>query len=226
MDKMFNRRKKIIKFFVFLIFILSYSLPSLFANSLSITNVKLKTQSSSADTILIQFDITWANSWRDSSNYDAVWLFFKHNAAGTSTWNHVTLKTSGTNPTSFSTGTGTGIEIVVPTDKKGCFIQRSSQGTGTVTTTSVQLVWDYAADGYGSLDSTISNGTTSIRVFGIEMTYIPTGGFYLGDGNNGTTNYEFEYGSSSSLPGQISSEQGIAFTNAASGAFMAAAPRP
>ena len=116
------KMKKIFLFLFFNLWLFSHS--PLLANNLTISSVKLKSQDTSANTIVIQFTLSWDNSWRDSANYDAAWIFVKHNAAGTTTWNHVTLSASGTNPSGFSAGTGTALDIIVPSDKKGCFIQR------------------------------------------------------------------------------------------------------
>lgn len=185
-----------------------------FANNLAITNTTLASQDTSADTIKVQFDISWDNSWSDSSNKDAAWVFTKYSTDGGTTWNHATLKTAGTNPTNFSQGSGTAINIVVPTDKKGALIQRSAQGSGTLTTTSVQFVWDYAADGVS--DTNADAAATVIKVLGIEMVYIPQGGFYAGDSTAGT-NGELRFGTSSNnLPGTIDSEAKISFANSVS----------
>ena len=138
-------------------------------------------------TVKVQFDISWENFWRNSRNYDSAWVFVKYSADSGSTWSHATLKASGTNPTGYSTGTGTNIDIVVPLDKKGCFIQPSASGSGTLDTDSLKLVWDYSADGVSSTD------TVRVKVFALEMVYIPEGSFYAGDGTaaSGGTNSHF-----------------------------------
>ncbi len=149
------------------------------ANNISVSNVSIASRSASADTATVQFDISWANSWRNRENYDAAWVFVKYSIGTTAVWSHATLKTSGTNPTGFSTGSGTSISIVVPTDKKGAFIQRSDIGSGSLSTTSVKFVWDYGTDGISDSD------TVTVKVFATEMVYIPTASFYLGDGVGG-----------------------------------------
>ncbi|HNX68597.1 MAG TPA: SUMF1/EgtB/PvdO family nonheme iron enzyme [Candidatus Omnitrophota bacterium] len=142
-------------------------------------------QNTGADTVDIQFDASWENSWRDATNYDAVWVFAKYcteNCSTTGAWKHATLKTSGTNPTGFSRGTGTTLDIVVPSDKKGAFLQRSANGTGSVSTSDIEFVWDYGTDGVSDNDAVGAN--TRVRVFGIEMVYVPEGDFYAGDGSS------------------------------------------
>lgn len=185
--------------------------PKAQANHLDLSNVAVEGQNFSSDTLTLQFNISWNNSWRDSVNYDAAWIFIKYSTDGGATWNHATLKNSGLNPAGFSQGTGTPVDLWIPSDKKGCFIQRSSQLAGTVSASAVQLVWDYAADGIS--DSLATSQDTLFKIFGIEMVYVPQGGFYAGDGSDGTDG-QFEFGgASSNLPGAINSESGLSFGN-------------
>lgn len=210
----YNFKIKIVIFFLFLSF---FSISSLFANALTITNVSLTEQDTSNGTVKIEFDISWNNSWRDSINYDAAWVFVKYSTDSGATWHHATLKTAGTNPTGFSTGTIdpsrsdiSYIEIIVPEDKKGCFIQPSSLSegeSGTVDFDNVQIVWDWQTDGLSA------NSSVIVKVFGIEMAFIPTASFYMGDTNNTLTN-GFRVGGGST-PYQVASEGEIIIANTA-----------
>lgn len=164
-------------FFIFFFMSGLFFCPLVRANNLAISNASLTSQSTTNSTVKVQFDISWSNSWRNNTNYDAAWVFVKYSTDSGTTWNHATLKTSGTNPSGFTGGSGTSLDVIVPTDKKGAFLQRSSNGYGTLTNTSAQLVWDYGTDGLTSSTS------AQIKVFGIEMVYVPTASFYLGDGN-------------------------------------------
>lgn len=203
-----------IKKIIFFVCIFILSAHPAFANNLNISNATWTDQDTSANTLQIQFDIAWDNSWYDGTNKDAVWVFVKYSVDGGDTWGHATMKTAGLNPGGTSQGQGTGIDILVSTDKKGAFIQRSSTATGGVTATDVQLVWDYAADGVSDADA--DSAGTVFRVFGIEMVYIPEGAFYAGDDSSGG-NGQFEYGGvSSSTAGQVSSEAAMSFANSGS----------
>ena len=181
--------RKFILFFSFLIsvFCLLFSVlcPLANANNLSVTTASLGAQDTTAKTLVIQFDISWENSWRSLTaapyNYDAAWVFIKYSLDGT-TWNHALLKTSGTNPSGFARGSGTVADIVVPADKVGAFLQRSADGSGTLSTTGVQFVWDYGTPGVTDVQAELA----TIRVMALEMVYIPTGNFYAGDDGNRT----------------------------------------
>lgn len=142
-----------------------------------ISNISLSNQNTTDKTLTVQFDLSWENSWRNNVNYDAIWVFLKYSLDSGSTWKHATLKSAGKNPAGFSPGTGTGIEIVVPADKKGAFLQRDAPGQGTVTVTGIKLIWDWGTDGL------TPNSSARLKVFGIEMVYIASGAFSLGDGS-------------------------------------------
>lgn len=153
------------------------STSAVWANNLSVSSVSLTSADSANDTVKVQFNISWDNSWRTNTNRDAVWVFIKYSTDSGSSWGHAVLKTAGTNPSGFSAGTGTALNIIVSSDKRGAFLERSAAGVGSVSTTSVQLVWDYGAN-------SLTDATTArVKVFAIEMVYIPTGNFYVGDGN-------------------------------------------
>ncbi len=220
--------KKIIllRFFraLFLFSVLCTLSSATYANNLQITNFFISSQDSTNDDAVIQFDISQDNSWRDSINYDAVWLFVKYSTDGT-TWEHATLERSGTNPAGFSTGTdgdtasdadADNIEIVVPEDEQGysygCFIQRSEPESGTLDRDDVQIVWDYGVDGV--TDTQIDS--LGLKIFGIEMVYIPQGSFWVGDTESDYG--EFEAGTSDT-PFEVTSENAITLGGGGTGSL-------
>ena len=175
------------------------------ANNLEISRAVVADQDADAHAAKIEFNISWDNSWYDAINHDAVWVFAKYSTDSGSTWHHATLKTSGVNPANFVRGSGTPIDIVVPDDLKGCFIQRSGTGTGTVSTSGIKLVWNYGVDGVS--DANARETTTKVKVFAMEMVYIPQGSFYVGSGgieSNSFTNGSWSSGET--IPFQITSE--------------------
>ncbi len=143
------------------------------ANNLQIDNVVLSAAGSGK--ALVSFDIAWDNSWRDAENFDAAWVFVKYTDDNGASWRHATLAASGVNPDGFSPGNGGLFELVVPDDKKGVFVQRQASGSGSVSDTGVELLWDFAQDGVSP------HVMARVRVMGIEMVYIPEGAFYVGD---------------------------------------------
>jgi|JI6StandDraft_1071083.scaffolds.fasta_scaffold32074_2 hypothetical protein len=169
-------------------------ISSVFANNINVTNATITNRDTSTHTAKINFDVSWENSWRtttNENNYDGAWIFVKYQINGTGAWRHCTLKTSG-----FTADGDSEIKVApIETDNtrgKGAFIYRNvtSIGIGNISFTGNQLVWDYAIDGV------LDNATVQIKVFAIEMVYIPTGNYYLGSGgqevncfkNGNTTN--------------------------------------
>jgi formylglycine-generating enzyme required for sulfatase activity len=121
--------------------------------------------------VTVNFTLAWDNSWLSmtTNNWDAAWVFFKYKDAGQ--WMHLDL--TGNNIT-----LPTGFDYTLPSDKKGIFIHRSSTniGTGNVTLSGCQI---------GILPQM---GTFDVKAFALEMVYVPTSPFNVGD-NSSTGTY-------------------------------------
>jgi hypothetical protein len=135
------------------------------ANNMLVQNVTTLGNDPVNKTIQVQLDISWDNSWRDAINWDAAWIFMKFkNASGV--WQHVQL-----NQTGFINGTGTANTLQVTSDKVGSWLYRSALGSGTFNTTGLQLQWNYGLAGLTSVTG------LEVRVFAVEMVYVPEGDF-------------------------------------------------
>ena len=152
------------KFFLFLLLIAATQLK---ANNMLVKNVTTTGDNATNKTIQVQFDMSWDNSWRDGINWDAAWVFMKYKDAS-GNWQHVMLNTTG-----FANGTGTANTIQVGSDKVGAFVYRSAEGTGTFASSTMQLQWNYGLSGLTSVTG------LEIRVFAIEMVYVPQGDFTI-----------------------------------------------
>ena len=184
------------------------------ANNLTITNVSLEDRDQTANTIVVEFDISWDSSWRNETNHDAVWVVLKALKNGSNFHLAGVMKDSGVNPSGTSTGSSNAqLEIVVPSDKTGAFIRRKESGTGNITAKNVRLVLWYE----GSPLSAVSTDTLVVKVLGYEMVYIPTAPFYAGD--FGTSTASFKQTNSGTQPWYISAEDAITTTTAALGAW-------
>lgn len=145
------------------------------ANGVTLQKVALSDTNKTAKTAMVRFNIAWENSWRDSINWDAVWIFVKFRELKDSVWKyrHLTVSQTGN-----LTGTGNAtMKFAVPADNKGVFYYRQTLGSGHIKMDSVKLLWNYGLDKISNIDS------VEIKVFATEMVYIPTGNFSLGDGN-------------------------------------------
>jgi formylglycine-generating enzyme required for sulfatase activity len=143
------------------------------ANNIGVANATLTGQNIVAHTEIINFDVSWENSWRtntNENNYDGAWVFVKFRKMGTLDWRHCTINTTG-----FTAAAGSAFSI--PTDGKGVFIYKASAtGVSNVNYVGNQIIWNYGVDGI------LDNETVEIRVFALEMVYIPQGTFQLGSG--------------------------------------------
>lgn len=163
------------------IFIFSLFVAKLcMANNIQVNNVSVVPANNT-----IKFTISWDNGWRSSvlNNWDAAWVFLKYYNPSTFTWDHLYYTNTGNViPSGFTTSMGqTGAQNV------GVFLYRSASGAGTTTITDIEL-------GIPALQAT---GVFDIKVFAIEMVYVPQGAFYVGDGISGAG----RFGASNTLAG-------------------------
>jgi formylglycine-generating enzyme required for sulfatase activity len=212
--------RKFILFFSFVIFIFcllsSVFCPFAYANNISVTNVATGTQDTVANTLEIQFNLSWENSWRDSINYDAAWIFVKYSTDSGSTWHHAYLSTTAadhTIPAGYECKVG--VTDVSGNKGTGVFIQRSSTGSGTASLSGVKLIWNYADNSNDVVtdDEATHPITTQIRVLAIEMVYIPEGNFYAGDnagGSGGSTDTILD--KDNNYPALISTDANIIYS--------------
>jgi formylglycine-generating enzyme required for sulfatase activity len=172
--------------------------PLAFASHLKIDSALVSVIDPEKKAAKLQFNVSWDNSWKDEINCDGVWLFAKYKLPNGS-WKHMTLKNASAAPFNyndqvqgfFSKGDNQDLGMWIPAEKKGAFIFRTKAGSGTVSSKNVTLVWDYAADNV--LDNEMTQVT--VKVFGIEMVYIPEGKHYIGDpkGPDGPDNCFYTY---------------------------------
>ncbi len=181
------------------------------ANNLWVGNVSLSGENSSQGYTQVNFDISWDNSWRTDdlngdgiTNWDATWIFVKFRLSE-GAWQHAFLNQDG-----HSTGSGTpmGLSIGLRDDVAafqattnpvlGVFVYRSSNGEGANTVNGMQLRWNYASNGVLSTDK------VDIRVFAVEMVYVPGGDFYLGSGGSDSWGF-YAGGASITTPFLVSS---------------------
>jgi formylglycine-generating enzyme required for sulfatase activity len=149
-------------------------------NNVTVSNVRLTGQDIEAQFTMVKFDIKWENSWRDLMNWDACWIFVKF-SADNGPWYHAALDPEQAAPA------GAQYSFTVPTDGKGVFIHRAGNGSGDAIFADVQLKWLYGKGGNGMPD----NVPMQIKVFAIEMVYVPSGPFYIGQYPEGAGNYSF-----------------------------------
>ena len=153
------------KHFMIAFFTLVLAVINANANNMLVQNVTTLNDNPSAKTVQVQFDLSWDNSWRDSINWDAAWIFLKFKDAN-GLWQHVKLNTNG-----FQNGSGTSNTVQVTSDNVGAWVYRDARGSGTFNSTTMQLQWNYGLSGLSKVTG------LEVRVFAVEMVYVPEGGF-------------------------------------------------
>jgi len=196
------------------IFFLFTVVSNCYANNLSVSNVSLEDRNPSSDSVVVEFDVSWENSWKTKINHDAIWLTVRLYDPNISPTNKKLCKVtaSGQNPTGTSIGSNSELEIYVPSDMNGAFLRPSSYGDdSSVSSTDVQLTVDYSACGFNDNDS------VKVSVLGVEMVYVPEGAFYAGD--NDTSSAALNAGSGDSDPWYVSDSSAISVTNPAADGY-------
>lgn len=148
------------------------------ANNIQVSSVTLQSIDTVADTAMVQFNLSWENSWRvvtGPSNHDAAWVFVKYHT-GDLIWKSAALEIADT---AHSVPAAAVLDMGVnegATKAMGGFIYRAGTGTGKNEFNGIRLKWNYGADGVSDA------ALVTLDVHAIEMVYIPQGAFQVGDG--------------------------------------------
>jgi hypothetical protein len=201
------------RFMLTMVMVLGF-MPLAYSNNLQLNNLNVVSTNTAAQTMTFSFDLTQENSWRSTTNHDAVWIFMKYSTDGGVTWHHGSMAGSGINPAGYTAPSA--FQINVSDDQKGFFFHRSSNGSGSISAQNIQFVWDYQQDGISTATAQAAN--TIHKLFGIEMVYIPTGAFYAGDGNS-SADFHLKAGSADNNPWYIQNENALYTTNTASAGY-------
>lgn len=173
------------KFFTLIALLFAFGMLRVQANNINVANIALVNQNTSAglnnaaNHTFVQFDLTWDNSWRNSagpSNWDAAWVFVKFQVFGSPSWEHATLSATDADHT-ITNNNGVSMTINAAQNGRGVIVHRAGNGNGSVNLQGVRLRWNYRS---GNVVHDTANVT--VRVFAIEMVYIPEGEFFVGDG--------------------------------------------
>ncbi len=162
-----------------ILLLILYTTPMALGNNVRISNVEVVRIDRTAKIMYIKFDLSGENAWRlrgGVANWDANWVFIKYRS-GTGNWDHATLRTNKADYLYPAE-----ITINPSGDGKGAFIYLANSDAGFVSNYNYQNIvfaWDYGADNFNDASTDLE-----IKVFAIEMVYIPQGNFYLGDGHS------------------------------------------
>lgn len=152
----------------------------------------------------ITFDLAWDHSWRATwdvpeqahggkgtlklEGWDAAWVFVKFRKAGTNFWSQATLSAQAAD---HVTPAAAKLDVGSTDDGAkgaGVFIYRATAGSGPNDWKGLKLLWLSEADGVTDL------GATEVKVFAIQMVYVPECAFWLGDGSTAQVAAQFSVG--------------------------------
>ena len=141
----------------------------------------------------IRFDLSWSHTWRarwtepaaknvigedlPAESWSAAWVFAKYLTdpeRENNDWRHATLSADAADHVIPTTAT---LDVGL-TDGKGMgvFIYRTAPGHGPLELKDVKLRWLHGADGVEDA------ATADLKLFAIEMVYVPRGTFAVGSG--------------------------------------------
>ncbi len=205
--------EKILRTALFWIFLIPFS----WGNGLQITNLTWNQASQT-----LTFDIQWFNAWHVNTvpnNWDAAWIFVKFRQCGSSAttdWTHGLFSTNLADHNFgavlepvLSDGSALGIEPAP--NNTGVLLRPVNLGNfDTLTATGITI----------RVTNLPTTGTYDVKVFGIEMVYIPQGPYLLGalDGwysyyNQGAYSFSPDCGNSGTrTPYNITSENAVTLT--------------
>ncbi len=166
----------------------------------------------------VAFDLAWDHSWRAAweepeerhggkgtlklESWDAAWVFVKFRKPGVDGWSHATLST---NAPDHSAPAGAKLDIGPSDDGKrglGVFVSRAAAGSGANDWKGVTLRWLHEADGMADPKA------AELKVFAVQMAYVPQCAFWAGDGSKTVLAGQFSAGDTAE-PFRIESEDAI-----------------
>ncbi|MGB2820990.1 MAG: SUMF1/EgtB/PvdO family nonheme iron enzyme [Phycisphaerae bacterium] len=163
----------------------------------------------------ITFDLAWDHSWRAAwevgeqqhggkgtlklESWDAAWVFAKFRKRGDNGWSHATLSAKKAD---HRVPPGVTLEVGLTDQGQrgvGVFAYRRTVGHGPNDFKGVTLRWLHGADAAGAVD---------LKVFALQMVYVPSCAFWAGDGSTDHVAGQFSAGYSVK-PFRVESERAL-----------------
>ena len=143
---------------------------------------------------IVRFSLAWDYSWRSAQlrNWDGAWVFVKYRV-GMDHWDHMYIDPTFDPRTGMqNNGVAMAFEYGMTPDTDGgelgavgIFLFREGTGQGNINWQNIGLRWRFdRPNTYIGREQLVAGDEIIVRVFAIEMVYIPEGSFFLGDGSN------------------------------------------
>ncbi|WP_128546328.1 SUMF1/EgtB/PvdO family nonheme iron enzyme [Larkinella soli] len=180
---------------------LAVSLPAA-ASELAIRNIEFNYMPGSGKAPFVACTVSWKNAWHTARNHDAVWLFVKIRPQQRSE-RPVLVSPSGHAALAVEARNETALRIDVAPDRRGVFLYPARPFRGHVSRR-VKILLDEAS--FAGIDF---NDLTFGTAYGVEMVYIPQGGFYEGDADTTAHREAAAFEAATRQPFAVESEKEI-----------------
>jgi len=195
------------------------------ADPIRIANVR-RSDGPVAGQSCVTLDLAWDHSWRAAwvvapeqhggtstlhlESWDAAWVFVRFRKPGAEGYSHATLST---NARDSSVPAGATLDMGLTDDGKrgvGAFVYRAAAGSGANDWKGVTLRWLHTADGVDDPSTSLraGPGAVDLKVFAIQMVYVPQCAFWVGDGSTSNVAGQFSAGDTTD-PFRIESEDAL-----------------
>lgn len=184
------------------------------SDPIRIENVR-RSDGPSAGQSTITFNVAWNHSWRAAwevsaeqtdgkvpltlESWDAAWVFLKFRKRGDDSWSHAMLSTTAAD---HHAPAGAALQVGKTDDGKRCvgvFIHRAKAGHGPNDFQGVTLRW---------LHGKADPAAVELKVFALQMVYVPECAFWAGDGSTDPVRGQFSAGATA-RPFHIESERAL-----------------
>jgi hypothetical protein len=115
----------------------------------------------------VRATVAWKNAWRNARNHDAIWVFAKVRREPDGQWRHARI---------LSISAASPVTCTVTADSVGAFCTPAAAHRGDI---SSDVVLSLGPNALSQQDR--ASPSVEARVFGIEMAYVPSGAFSIGD---------------------------------------------
>lgn len=129
-----------------------------------------------------QVTVTWQNAWYTQKNHDAAWVFFKFLRQDGYGNTHAYLLPEQTKIVETYSSTSTEIDLQVAKDQTGLFLYPNRPYRGPISV-KIQVRIDQEKLGRFNPQAGL------FKAYGLEMVYIPSGAFTLGDPSERARHY-------------------------------------